>query len=240
MNKITIERALLEQALEWVEAQPEPRMLGAAKIITSLREALTQQSSRHVKESLSTVLEQPQPVQQPVATVQCIHGVTIGYLEVMQPVGTKLYTSPQEQPLTVAGGAVFQDAEGKRPVTAIGQPVGRWEPTPLFPPGGAGVFLERPQAQPQPVQEQCPECDGTGTVAGSQAHFPCPLCTSPQAAQPLSDVGKDAARYRWLRSTTNYVTSNGNKIDVRNQPELWDSTIDAAIEAAHSITKGTT
>lgn len=57
------------------------------------------------------------------------------------------------QPLTVAGGAVFQDAEGKRPVTAIGQPVGRWEPTPLFPPGGAGVFLERSQAQPQPVQQ---------------------------------------------------------------------------------------
>ena len=43
---------------------------------------------------------QPQPVQEPVATVQCIHGVTIGYLEVMQPVGTKLYTSPQAQPLS--------------------------------------------------------------------------------------------------------------------------------------------
>jgi len=43
--------------------------------------------------------------------------------------------------------------------------------------------------QPQPVQQEpCPECDGTGTVAGSQAHFPCPLCTSPQAAQPLSDA----------------------------------------------------
>jgi hypothetical protein len=35
-----------------------------------------------------------QPAQEPVATVQCIHGVTIGYLDVMQPVGTKLYTSP--------------------------------------------------------------------------------------------------------------------------------------------------
>jgi hypothetical protein len=31
---------------------------------------------------------------QPVATVQCINGVTIGYLDVMQPVGTKLYTTP--------------------------------------------------------------------------------------------------------------------------------------------------
>ena len=36
------------------------------------------------------------PVQEPVATVQCINGITIGYLDVMQPVGTKLYTtSPQ-------------------------------------------------------------------------------------------------------------------------------------------------
>jgi len=35
-----------------------------------------------------------QPAQEPVATVQCIHGVTIGYLDVMQPVGTKLYISP--------------------------------------------------------------------------------------------------------------------------------------------------
>ena len=32
--------ALLRQALEWIEAQPEPRMIGAAKIITALRERL--------------------------------------------------------------------------------------------------------------------------------------------------------------------------------------------------------
>jgi hypothetical protein len=32
--------------------------------------------------------------QEPVATVQCINGVTIGYLEIMQPVGTKLYATP--------------------------------------------------------------------------------------------------------------------------------------------------
>jgi hypothetical protein len=34
--------------------------------------------------------------QEPVATVQCINGITIGYLEVMQPVGTKLYTTLPE------------------------------------------------------------------------------------------------------------------------------------------------
>jgi len=38
------------------------------------------------------------PVQEPVATVQCINGITIGYLEVMQPVGTKLYTTPPAAP----------------------------------------------------------------------------------------------------------------------------------------------
>lgn len=55
----------------------------------------------------------------------------------------------------------------------------------LIPDEGCLNCERKPQPQPQPVQkEPCPECDGTGTVAGSQAHFPCPLCTSPQAAQP--------------------------------------------------------
>ena len=32
----------LRLALEWIEAQPEPRMIGAAKVVQSLREALAQ------------------------------------------------------------------------------------------------------------------------------------------------------------------------------------------------------
>jgi hypothetical protein len=32
--------ALIRLALEWIDAQPEPRMLGAAKIIVALRERL--------------------------------------------------------------------------------------------------------------------------------------------------------------------------------------------------------
>jgi len=35
--------------------------------------------------------------QEPVATVQCVNGITIGYLEVMQPVGTKLFTTPPQR-----------------------------------------------------------------------------------------------------------------------------------------------
>ena len=38
----------------------------------------------------------------------------------------------------------------------------------------------------------------------------------------------DAERYRWLRSTTNWVGSKGERIDGRNQPELLDESIDAA------------
>lgn len=39
--------------------------------------------------------------QEPVATVQCIRGIIIGFLDVMQPVGTKLYTSPpRRKPLS--------------------------------------------------------------------------------------------------------------------------------------------
>jgi hypothetical protein len=52
-----------------------------------------------------------QPEQEPVATVQCIHGITIGYLEIMLPVGTKLYTSPpQRKPLTDGAEAVINAA----------------------------------------------------------------------------------------------------------------------------------
>jgi hypothetical protein len=41
-------------------------------------------------------------VQEPVGTVQCINGITIGYLDAMQPVGTKLYTTPPApQPVPV-------------------------------------------------------------------------------------------------------------------------------------------
>ena len=42
-------------------------------------------------------------------------------------------------------------------------------------------------------------------------------------AQAADSVLEDAARYRWLRATTNYVTSNGERIDVRNTPEKWDA-----------------
>ena len=53
-----------------------------------------------------------------------------------------------------------------------------------------------------------------------------------EAARATAEsVQEDAARYRWLRATTNYVTSNGERIDVRNMPEKWDSAIDAAIAA---------
>ena len=43
--------------------------------------------------------------QEPVTTVQCIDGVTIGYLEVRQAVGAKLYNTPiptQRPPLSFA------------------------------------------------------------------------------------------------------------------------------------------
>jgi hypothetical protein len=41
---------------------------------------------------------------QPVATVQCVNGITIGYLEVMQVVGTKLYTTPPAQEFVCSTG----------------------------------------------------------------------------------------------------------------------------------------
>ena len=60
---------------------------------------------------------QPAHSGEPVATVQTIHGVTVGYLETAVPAGTKLYTAPQpveREPLTdaqikglIEGGVFF-------------------------------------------------------------------------------------------------------------------------------------
>ena len=40
----------------------------------------------------------------------------------------------------------------------------------------------------------------------------------------------DAGRYRWLKKTTNWVSSKGKRIDVRNFPEAWDEAIDSAMK----------
>jgi hypothetical protein len=76
------DRKLLEQALEAlknVRRYDKENLYELDDDITALNERLAQ------------------PEQEPVATVQCVNGITIGYLEVMQPVGTKLYTAPQQR-----------------------------------------------------------------------------------------------------------------------------------------------
>ena len=43
---MTTKDEALRLALEWIEAQPEPRMIGAAKVVQSLREALAQKDEQ--------------------------------------------------------------------------------------------------------------------------------------------------------------------------------------------------
>lgn len=55
------------------------------------------------------------------------------------------------------------------------------------------------------------------------------------AAQPARAGGdaRDAARYRWLRSTTNsFTNSGGEKINVKLSPAEFDAAVDAALAAA--------
>ncbi|WP_280189027.1 hypothetical protein [Delftia sp. PS-11] len=48
-----------------------------------------------------------------------------------------------------------------------------------------------------------------------------------------SPDGVDAERYRWLKATTNHVTSNGERIDVRGKAGAWDEIIDKQRAQAH-------
>ncbi|MDO9148282.1 MAG: hypothetical protein Q7U52_11590 [Hydrogenophaga sp.] len=127
-----------------------------------------------------------------------------------------------------------------------------------------GAHLLAAAPQPQPVQQEpCPECDGTGTVAGSQAHFPCPLCTPPQAEQPLKpdmfwnsddadephdsiecflndqicqhDLEVGAVFTIWQAKKLPSVTIRVTAIDEEECEAEYE-----AIEKAHGITKGTT
>ena len=54
----------------------------------------------------------PAPRPEPVATVQRINGITIGYLDVMQPVGTKLYTHTEPKPEPLRDDEVGDIARG--------------------------------------------------------------------------------------------------------------------------------
>ena len=51
----------------------------------------------------------------------------------------------------------------------------------------------------------------------------------------VEKLSADAERYRWLRSTTNYATSKGERIDVKNNPELWDAAIDECIAETNKV-----
>jgi hypothetical protein len=74
------------------------------------------------------------------------------------------------------------------------------------------------------------------TAPSDPRGFPVYLGAAPIAQQAapaqaeLESLRRDADRYRWLRRTTNWASSNGERVDVRNNPKLWDEAIDAAMK----------
>lgn len=95
-------KSMFEQAVRTLAAIDEALGIGddgcgdPDQTLTAIEELKAAKGNRLV----NGVVDTPQE-QEHVATVQCINGVTIGYLEKMLPVGTKLYTAqPAQQPLT--------------------------------------------------------------------------------------------------------------------------------------------
>jgi len=61
------------------------------------------------------------------------------------------------------------------------------------------------------------------------AHYRPTLDARAALLKAVEALAADAARYRWLRATMNWVSSHGQRIDVRNDPELLDASIDGMI-----------
>ena len=53
---MTTKDEALKQALEWIEAQPEPRTIGAAKVVQSLRAALAQKDEQEPADDLREII----------------------------------------------------------------------------------------------------------------------------------------------------------------------------------------
>ena len=95
-------KSMFEQAVRTLAAIDEALGIGddgcgdPDQTLTAIEELKAAKGNRLV----NGVVDTPQE-QEHVATVQCVRGVTIGYLEKMLPVGTKLYTAqPAQQPLS--------------------------------------------------------------------------------------------------------------------------------------------
>jgi len=63
----------------------------------SMLEAAQESLREHMARIKELEAQLAQPAQEPVATVQRINGVTFGYLEKAQPIGTQLYTYPPKR-----------------------------------------------------------------------------------------------------------------------------------------------
>ena len=80
---MTTKDEALKQALEWIEAQPEPRTIGAAKVVQSLRAALAQKDEQEP-------IGEAHAYDSATRYTHCIWDANV------VPVGTKLYTTPPE------------------------------------------------------------------------------------------------------------------------------------------------
>lgn len=88
----------IEKARERDEAH-EAMAAELRRLSAELEECQAQRRAafRRIEEQDKELEDLKKAIGEPVATVQCIHGVTIGYMEVAQPIGSPLYALTKDQ-----------------------------------------------------------------------------------------------------------------------------------------------
>lgn len=190
---------------------------------------------------LTRCLAELEKQQEPVATVQCINGVTIGYLDKMLPVGTKLYHPALLPPAAVPDGWKLVPVEPTLEMLKSAMLAIATESEGIITTTWLRNAVYRAMLSSAPV----PPSDGR--IAHNLKEVERTLDEFRQLAEKrlerIKELERIEARYVWLTKHAyigEFFTENGRVFEVHNTDREVpiEGPVDDAIDAAIASVKG--